>query len=39
VLKENGVMDTNCKDCTATQKWEMRNGVFRTWFEDKDNGK
>ena len=38
VLKENGVMDTNCEDCTVTQKWEVRNGVFHTWFEDKDNG-
>jgi hypothetical protein len=38
VLKANGVMDTNCKDCTATQKWEVRNGVFHTWFEDKANG-
>jgi hypothetical protein len=37
VLQENGIM-ANCKDCTATQRWEVRNGVFHIWFEDKDNG-
>ena len=38
VLKANGVFDNHCRECTQTQRWDVHNGVFRTWFGNTSYG-
>jgi hypothetical protein len=38
VLKANGVFDNHCGECTQTQRWDVHNGVFRTWFGNTGYG-